>query len=711
MAEDGKVIFRYIGDTSGIDSANAEAEQKVGGLGSRLGGIAAKAVAAIGAAAVAAGTAVVKLGSDFEATVSGIKAVSGASDEEMEQLREAALQAGADTVFSASESAKAIEELIKAGVSTEQILNGGLTGALDLAAAGELDLASSAEIASTVLNAFRDDNLSVADAANILAGAANASATDVAGMSQGLSQVSAVAAGMGMSFEDTATALAVFAQNGMQGSDSGTSLKTMLMSLQPSTEKQIEQFKELGLYTEEAGSAFYDAEGHMRPLNEISGLLQTSMAGMTDAERAMALEVMFGSDALRAANILYREGADGVDAMNAAMLNVTAADVAAERMNNLKGSVETLMGSLETIAVGLYEQMQEPLKETIGALDEALQNLSESGLLDELGNSLGDIATSLGGALIDLLPVLVELINAILPPLMDVVDVLLPPLLDLITTLTPILSDIIDTLLPPLVELFGALLPPLLELVDALLPPLLEIFDALIEPLLDLIDVLLPPLVSLLESLGPLVEALSPEFKELADITAGVLSGALEALSPIIDTLMGVLEGLLEFIAGAFTGDWETAWDGVVKIFKGIINLLPAAIEGAVNGAISVINGLIKGVNKITGAIGIDAIPIIKKVSIPRFRTGLDFVPEDEFPALLHRGEAVLTADEADLWRGLGGASGIAAAITDPPSSSNNSSVVINQLEVYPDSTEYARILALLEKSDRARQDERAGVQ
>ncbi|MGQ7101892.1 phage tail tape measure protein [Escherichia sp. SP-MK] len=130
------------------------------------------------------------------------------------------------------EAGQGIEELIKAGVSLTDIINGGLEGALNLATAGELELGDAAEIASTALNAFKDDNLSVAQAADLLAGAANASATSVGEMKFGLSMVSAVAAGVGLSFKDTTTALALFAQNGLKGSDAGTSLKTQTSFLQ-----------------------------------------------------------------------------------------------------------------------------------------------------------------------------------------------------------------------------------------------------------------------------------------------------------------------------------------------------------------------------------------------------------------------------------------------------------------------------------------------
>ena len=177
-------------------------------------------------------TDTVSKAAEFEQKMSNIKAVTGESSETMKKFNDAAIKAGAETAYSASEAADAIGELSKAGVSTKDILNGGLTGALNLATAGELDLKSAAEIASTALNAFKNDNLTVVDAANQLAGAANASATDVGELKFGLSMVSAVASGVGLSFNDTTDALAVFAQNGLKGSDAGTSLKTMLQNLQ-----------------------------------------------------------------------------------------------------------------------------------------------------------------------------------------------------------------------------------------------------------------------------------------------------------------------------------------------------------------------------------------------------------------------------------------------------------------------------------------------
>ncbi|HDR6855278.1 TPA: phage tail tape measure protein, partial [Bacillus thuringiensis] len=217
---------------------------------------------------------------NFEQQMANVKAVSGSTGEEMKKLSELAVNMGETTKYSSVQAGQGIEELIKAGVSLTDIINGGLEGALNLATAGELELGEAAEIASTALNAFKADHLSVADAANILSGAANASATDVRELKYGLAASSAVAAGAGMTFKDTATTLAVFAQNGLKGSDAGTSLKTMLMRLNPTTKEAYNQMKDLGLITYNAQAGFdFLVKNGVTPASRSVGDIETALEG------------------------------------------------------------------------------------------------------------------------------------------------------------------------------------------------------------------------------------------------------------------------------------------------------------------------------------------------------------------------------------------------------------------------------------------------
>ncbi|ADQ06512.1 phage tail tape measure protein, TP901 family [Caldicellulosiruptor hydrothermalis 108] len=288
---------------------------------------------------------------DFEAQMSSVKALTGISNQELTKMQMLAIKMGAKTKYSALEAAQGIEELLKAGLSVKQVMSGGLEAALNLAAAGDLELADAAEIMSTAMNAFRGDAISAAQAANILAGTANASATSVQELRYSLAMVSAVASNIGMSFRDVNAALGIFANNGLKGSDAGTSLKTMLMNLIPQTKQQVEMFKRLGLITKNGTSAFFDAHGRLKSLEEIAGLLRSRLKGLTEAQRMAALEIMFGSDAIRAANILYREGAEGVRKFINEMSKVTALDVAKEKMNNAAGAIEQFRGAIETLQI------------------------------------------------------------------------------------------------------------------------------------------------------------------------------------------------------------------------------------------------------------------------------------------------------------------------------------------------------------------------
>lgn len=293
----------------------------------------------------------VKTAADFEKELSNAKAVSGATSEEMAKLKQAASNMSAQTAFSAGEAAQAITELAKGGMSTAEILGGGLKAALDLAAAGELSMGEAAEYVIKTMSPFGLKASEAGKVADLLAGAANASATDVKEMGLALSQTASVASQMGLSLSDTTTTLALFANKGLAGSDAGTSLKTMLMRLVPSTKEATVAMGELGLITEDGKNKFFDANGNLKSMSEIAGLLQGSLKGLTAEQQQMVLQTVFGSDAIRAASIVAESGAAGFDKTAASIGKVSAADVASEKLNNLSGVMEQLKGSVETAMI------------------------------------------------------------------------------------------------------------------------------------------------------------------------------------------------------------------------------------------------------------------------------------------------------------------------------------------------------------------------
>ncbi|MGO4372085.1 phage tail tape measure protein, partial [Paenibacillus sp. MCAF20] len=166
-----------------------------------------------------------------------------------------------------------------------------------------------------------------------------------------LTQVSAVAAGLRLSFEDTNIALGLFANNGIKGESAGTSLKTMLSNLQPTTKDNIALFKKLGLMTADGSNAFFDSAGNIKSMSDIAGTLQKSLKKLNNQQRQLTLNLLFGEDAQKAGNILYNEGAEGVAKFRKEMSKVTALDVAKKKMDSAAGSVEQFKGAIETLQI------------------------------------------------------------------------------------------------------------------------------------------------------------------------------------------------------------------------------------------------------------------------------------------------------------------------------------------------------------------------
>ena len=348
-----------------IKAAGANAQQLAEGMeqSGRKTSLLTTGLAAAGMAAGALGVAAIKTAADFDASMSGVQSVTRASAAEMDLLRQAAIDAGADTIYSASEAAAGITELGKAGLSTTDILSGGLNGALNLAASEGIEVGESAELMATALTQFGlsgDRATDVADALAAGAGSASGSARD---LGFALSQAGTMAHTYGISMEETVGVLSAFASAGMIGSDAGTSLRSMLQHLGNPTKEASELMDELGI-------SVYDNQGHFVSLSNLAGQLQTQMGGLSEEERNAAMATIFGADAVRAATQLYNQGADGVEKWTETVSQSGyAAEMASTRTDNLQGDLEQLSGSFETLLINLGEGGQGPLRSLVQTLD------------------------------------------------------------------------------------------------------------------------------------------------------------------------------------------------------------------------------------------------------------------------------------------------------------------------------------------------------
>jgi TP901 family phage tail tape measure protein len=313
----------------------------------------------------------VKRFADFDAAMSRVSSATNESAENMELLRAAALKAGADTAFSASEAADGIMELGKAGIATTDILGGALTGALDLAASEGLEVAHASELMAGALTQFNLKGTEASHVADLLAAGGGKAQGSAADLGQALAQSGLIADQFGLSIEETVGGLSLFAKNALIGSDAGTSLKTGLIALANPSKESADLMEELGVNA-------YDAQGQFIGLEGLAGVLQDRLSGLTDQQRNQALAQIFGTDALRVANILYKEGAAGVREMTEAVDdNGYAQEAAAKRLDNLQGDLEALGGSWETLLIGMGEGANGPLRSLVTSLTEVLNQFGE----------------------------------------------------------------------------------------------------------------------------------------------------------------------------------------------------------------------------------------------------------------------------------------------------------------------------------------------
>ena len=325
---------------SGIDAlletaaANEEAWSKVGAGMLVVGGTIAAGV----------GVSIAKFAS-FDKAMSSVDAATHETAGNMELLREKAIQVGADTAFSAEEAAGGIEELAKAGLSTKDILNGGLAGAMDLAAAGALDVSDAAEFAASSMVQFGLSGEDIPHIADLLAAGAGKAQGSVADMGLALSYAGVPAKGLGVSIEETTGMIALFASNGIVGEKAGTALRSMFVSMQNPSKKAASVMEDLGIKV-------FDAKGNFIGMEGAAGILSDKLGGLTVEARGSALATIFGSEALGAATAMYEGGAEKVqewtDAVNDSGY---AADTAARMQDNLAGDLEALGGAFDTLMI------------------------------------------------------------------------------------------------------------------------------------------------------------------------------------------------------------------------------------------------------------------------------------------------------------------------------------------------------------------------
>ena len=581
---DGKVIIDTALNASGIKDGLSK-------LGSTIKsglGVATKAISAVSAGLSAAAGASIKVGSDFESSMSQVAATMGMTAEEVsngseqfEILRNAAKDAGATTQFSATQAGEALNYLALAGYDAATAADT-LPAVLNLASAGGLDLAYASDLATDAMSALgieaSKDNLT--RFGDEMAKTASKANTSVGQLGEAILTVGGTAKGLAGGTNELNTALGVLANRGIKGAEGGTALRNIILALSAPTDQAAKKMEELGLKV-------YDAEGNMRPLNEIFKDLNGILGDMTQGEQTQVLNEIFNKVDLKSAQAMLAGCGDEFDNLSAAIADSSGAmqDMADTQLNNLKGDITILKSALEGLGIEIYESMSEPLRDAASKATEYVGRLTDAfkgGGLDELIKEAGDIFAELVTKAAEQAPKMADTAVNLIKAFVDGIAKNKDRLFKAAGQIAKTLADGLVKLLPKSMQ------QPVKDAVEAItksfesggLRKAIETVGRIIQELGKVITnvakVILPPLTTAIDFLG-----------EHLDILAPIISG-------IIITLTGLK--IASAVAGAFSAlraatDAATVSAGLMTVATDALNLSmlanPAGILIAAFGAIA----------------------------------------------------------------------------------------------------------------------------
>lgn len=337
---------------------------------SKMAGLIKKSAAVIGVASVAATKKTIDVGKSFEAGMSEVQAISGASGKDLEKLSAKAKQMGATTKFSATESATALKYMAMAGWKTNQMVSG-LSGVMNLAAASGEDLGTVSDIVTDSMTAFGLKAKDSGHFADVLAKASSSSNTNVAMMGETFKYVAPLAGSMKYSIEDTATAIGLMANAGIKGSQAGTELRSILTRLVKPPKDAAAALSALGISTTKA-------DGSMKPMRQTMAELKEKFSGLTDSQKSQYAAAIAGQEAMSGLLAIVNASDSDFNKLQKAIDNSSgAAKKQADIMNNnLQGALYDLGSAAEAVGIGIYEDIKTPLTKAVGVGTKQLRILS-----------------------------------------------------------------------------------------------------------------------------------------------------------------------------------------------------------------------------------------------------------------------------------------------------------------------------------------------
>lgn len=681
-----------------------QASGPLGNVGTSLNklGTAGLAAAAGGIAAVTAGLASsITTAADFETTMSGVAAALSPTADEFAALSQKALQLGADTAYSASAAASAIDMLARNGLNATQILDGAADATVALAAATGADLSTAANIATDAMAIFGIAAADMSTAVNGISGVTVASKFGIEDYALALAQGGGVASAAGVNFQDFNTTIAAISPLFASGSDAGTSFKVMLQNLIPKSKDAAGLMRELGIITtdyaaiaadlgvtlDDSGqsmyalqlaidetvaaqsgaargtkawddamsafladfevNAFFDANGQMKDMAAIAGILQQAFGGLSDKQKNNALSTIFGTDAMRAAVALANTGTDGFLALAQSIGQVDAATQAATRLDNFNGALEQMKGSLETLQIVIGQAFLPILSDLLNTY--VTPGVNQVTAFAQAVMASGDPFGMLVGAINGVLPGFAGFVSWLVQawaqaqPLISVIQANLVPILG---SLAAVAGGAVVVAIGSAVAAFASTAAPIAAMVaagaalltawqrdflgvqtvvTAVLSALWEVIAAVVGQITAFwqahgseiltfatttwqsIQAIIATTLQIIQAtVVPLLQGIAAFIASHGQEIQNLFSAAWHMIQSVISTVLGVIQGLLTTFLAVVQGDWDGAWQGILQVTESVLSGLQGVITGALDTIKEGIHLAIDGIVAIAESLGAD---------------------------------------------------------------------------------------------------------
>ena len=535
---------------------------------------AGKQISVASAAVTGLGVAAVKTAADFDSAMANVAAISGATGDDLQALRDKAREMGEKTKFSASEAADAMSYMAMAGWKTGDMLSG-IEGIMHLAAASGEDLATTSDIVTDALTAFGLTAEDSAHFADILAAASSNANTNVSMMGETFKYCAPVAGALGYSAEDVAEAIGLMGNAGIKSTQAGTALRTMMTKLQGELKLSGEALGEVTIQTA-------NADGSMRELSDILADCRTAFSKMSESEAAAAAETLVGKNAMSGFLALMNSAPGDIDKLRNAIDNCdgSAENMAAIMQDNLNGQLTILKSQLEELSISFGEMLMPVIRKVVTAVQgfvDKLNNMDEAQRKTII--TIGLVIAALGPFLV-ILGTVISTVGKSMKAYASATKGI-KKLMVAVKSGTGIFGKLGTAL--------GGISAPVLAIV-AVIAVLVAAFthlwktnDGFRENIIatwtqikETVSNFCQGIVDRLNSLGfefsSITEVLKAVWDGFCNLLGPVFEGAFRFISDTLSTVLDVILNTVDFFIAVFSGDWEGAWEAVKNIFSSIWN-------------------------------------------------------------------------------------------------------------------------------------------